>query len=85
MSPEQPSTGVARLVATLLGFGLVAIPLAGFTWDVVSDLITGQLTAQKGLIGLPVIAALAIVFRFAARALVRLDARLGITTSDHKP
>ena len=70
----QHSPSVTRVVATLLIYGIVAIPLGGYTWDVLSDLISGHLTARKGLIGIPVIIALLIVLRFAARAFVKLDA-----------
>lgn len=31
--PGSSSTNVAPLVATLLGFAIIAIPLAGLTWD----------------------------------------------------
>jgi hypothetical protein len=70
---QRSSPSVGTVVLTLLGFGLVSIPLAGFTWDVVSDLISGHLTSRKALIGVPVVIALAIVLRLAARALARLD------------
>ena len=74
---------VGKTVAMLLGLGLVMIPLAGYTWDVLSDLITGHLTSRKALIGLPVLIALAVVVRFAAGAVSRLDA--STLTSDEKP
>jgi hypothetical protein len=70
---QQSSPSVGVVVLTLLGFGLVSIPLAGFTWDVASDLISGQLTSRKALIGVPVVIALAMVLRLAARVLARLD------------
>jgi hypothetical protein len=71
---RSTSNGVAALVATLLGFAVVAIPLAGLTWDVLSDLISGHLGARKALIGFPAMTLLAVVLRFAARALARFDA-----------
>jgi hypothetical protein len=82
---QHPSQGVATIVATLLGLAVVAIPLAGLTWDVLSDLISGHLGPRKALIGFPAMILLAIVLRFAARALVRLDTKRGNTTrtSDH--
>jgi hypothetical protein len=64
---------IGKTIATLLGFGLVLIPLAGYTWDVLSDLISGHLTSRKALIGIPVMIALAVVVRFAASAIARLD------------
>lgn len=70
---QQSSPSVGELVLTLLGFGLVSIPLAGFTWEVVSDLISGHLTSREALIGVPVAIALAIVLRLAARVIARLD------------
>jgi hypothetical protein len=73
---QRSSAPVGRVVLTLLGFGLVSIPLAGFTWDVVSDLISGRLTSRKALIGVPVMVALAMVLRLAARALARLDSSM---------
>ena len=78
---QRSSGSVGKLVLTLLGFGLVSIPLAGFTWDVVSDLISGNLTSRKALIGVPVMIALAIVLRLAARALVRLDSSMDSETT----
>jgi hypothetical protein len=77
---QRSSAPVGKLVLTLLGFGLVAIPLAGFTWDVVSDLISGHLTSRKALIGVPVMIALAVVLRLAARTLVRLDSSMDSET-----
>ena len=92
MSSEQqesrgvvhPSQGVATIVATLLGLAVLAIPLAGLTWDVLSDLISGHLGARKALFGFPAMILLAVVLKLAARALVRLDAQRGPTrTRDH--
>lgn len=77
---QRSSAPVGKLVLTLLGFGLVAIPLAGFAWDVVSDLISGHLTSRKALNGVPVMIALAVVLRLAARALVRLDSSMDSET-----
>lgn len=73
---QRSSASVGKVVVTLLGFGLVSIPLAGFTWEVLSDLISGHLTSRKALVGAPVMIALAIVVWFAARVLVRLDSSL---------
>jgi hypothetical protein len=73
---QRSSAPVGKVVLTLLGFGLVSIPLAGFTWEMVSDLISGHLTARKTLIGVPVMIALAVVLRLAERALVRLDSSM---------
>ena len=75
------STKVAPLVATLLGFAVIAIPLAGLTWDLVSDIISGHLNARDALIGFPAMIVLAIVLWFASRALIRLDAKLGVTNN----
>lgn len=72
--PTQHSPPVGRVVTTLLIYGIIAIPLGGYTWDVLSDLISGHLTSRKAVIGIPVIIALIIVVRFAARAIVKLDA-----------
>lgn len=79
-------------MAILLGFAVVSIPLAGYTWDVLSDLISGHLTSRKALIGLPAMIVLALVVRFAASALGRLDSIFEGTpppelpvTSDEKP
>ena len=77
--PGSSSTKVAPLVATLLGFAIIAIPLAGLTWDLLSDLISGHLDQRDALIGVPAMILLAIVLWLAARALVRLDAKLGVT------
>lgn len=74
------SQGVATIVATLLGLAVVAIPLAGLTWDVLSDLISGHLRPRKALLGFPAMILLAIVLRIASRVLVRLDAQRGATT-----
>lgn len=68
------SPPVSRVVTTLLIYAIIAIPLGGYTWDVLSDLISGHLTMRKALIGVPVIIALLIVLRFAARAFQKLDA-----------
>jgi hypothetical protein len=68
------TASVTRVVVTLLVYGAIAIPLAGYTWDMLSDLISGHLAARKGLISIPVMIALVIVLRLAARALVTLDA-----------
>ena len=70
----QHSPSVGRVVTTLFIYGIIAIPLGGYTWDVLSDLISGHLTSRKALTGIPVIIALLIVLRFAARAFVKLDA-----------
>ena len=78
---QPPSAPVGKVVLTLLAFGLVSIPLAAFTWEVVSDLISGHLTSREALIGIPVIIALAVVLRFAARALVRLDSSMSSETT----
>jgi phosphotransferase system glucose/maltose/N-acetylglucosamine-specific IIC component len=81
---NRGNTGVATIVATLLGIAVIAIPLAGLTWDVLSDLISGHLGARKALLGFPAMIVLAIVLRFAARTLIRLDAQRGPTrTGDH--
>lgn len=77
--PGSSSTSVVPLVATLLGFAIIAIPLAGVTWDLLSDLISGHLNQRDVLIGLPAMILLAIVLWLAARALIRLDAKLGVT------
>lgn len=78
------SQGVATIVATLLGLAVLAIPLAGLTWDVLSDLISGHLGPRKALLGFPAMILLAIVLKLAARTLVRLDAKRGPTgTSDN--
>lgn len=79
------STNVVPLVATLLGFAFIAIPLAGLTWDLVSDLISGQLNQRDALIGFPAMILLAIVLWLAARALIRLDAKLGVTENGKHP
>jgi hypothetical protein len=71
---HRASASTAKLVATLLGYGLVCIPLAGLAWDAASDLISGHLSAQKTAYGLPALILLLIVLRFAGRALARLDA-----------
>ena len=81
---SHPSQGVATIVATLLGLAVVAIPLAGLTWDVLSDLISGHLGSRKALFGFPAMILLAIVLWLAARILIRLDARLGVTDTSHK-
>ncbi len=81
---QRPSPA-GKVVATLLGFSLVSIPLAGYSWDMLSDLISGHLTSRKALIGIPVMIALAVVLRFAARALVRLDASFGASAHSHEP
>lgn len=70
---QRSSPSVGKVVLTLLGFGLVSVPLAGFAWDVASDLISGHLTSRSAAIGVPVVIALAIVLRFAARVLAKLD------------
>ena len=77
--PGRPSTNAAPVVATLLGFAIIAIPLAGLTWELLSDIISGHLDRRDALIGFPAMMLLAIVLWFAARALVRLDAKLGVT------
>jgi len=76
---ERNSVTVTTFVVTLLAFGLISIPLAGVSWDMLSDLIAGHLTAGKALYGVPALFVLLVVLRFAARALVRLDARFGTT------
>lgn len=76
---ERNSVTVTTLVVTLLAFGLISIPLAGLSWDMLSDLIAGHLAAAKAAYGVPALLVLFIVLRFAARALVRLDARFGTT------
>jgi hypothetical protein len=77
---RRSSAPVGRLVFTLLGFGLLSIPLAGFTWEVISDLISGHLTSRRALIGLPIMVALGIVLRLAARALSRIDSSMNSET-----
>ena len=71
-SPNSASPG--KIVATLLGFGLLCVPLAGVAWDAASALISGHLTARKVTFGVPALILLLIVLRFAGRALARLDA-----------
>lgn len=68
------SASTSKLVATLLGYGVVCIPLAGVAWDAASDLISGHLSARKAAFGVPAFILLLIVLRFAGRALARLDA-----------
>lgn len=77
---RRSSAPVGRLVLTLLGFGLISIPLAAFTWEVVSDLISGHMTSRRALIGVPVMIALAVVLRLAASALMRIDSSTNAET-----
>jgi hypothetical protein len=77
---SSASTTVGRLVITLLGFAIIAIPLAGYTWEVISDLISGHMTARRTIIGIPVLGALILVLRLAARTLVKLDSGFGSRT-----
>jgi len=77
---ERSSQPVGRLVITLLGFGLVAIPLAGVTWELISDLISGHLDPRSALFGIPAMIALAVVLWLAARALVKLDSNMSSRT-----
>lgn len=72
---QRRPASVSRIVATLLVYGIVAIPLGGYTWEVVSELIAGHVEARQVLIGVPVFLALLIVLRLAARAFLKLDAR----------
>ena len=80
--PNQSSTSgrssqpVGRLVITLLGFGLVAIPLAGLTWELVSDVISGHLTARNAMFGIPALIGLAAILWLASRALAKLDSAM---------
>jgi hypothetical protein len=78
---RRSSAPVGKLVFTLLGFGLVSIPLAGFTWEVISDLISGHLTSRRALIGIPVMIALVVALRLAARALIRIDSSMNSETT----
>ena len=71
-SPNSASTG--KIVATLLAFGLLCVPLAGVAWDAASALISGHLSARQAALGVPALILLLIVLRFAGRALARLDA-----------
>lgn len=70
-SPNMASTG--KIVATLLGFGVLCVPLAGVAWDAASALISGHLSARQAALGVPALILLIIVLRFAGRALARLD------------
>lgn len=80
--PGRASTSTAPLVATILGFAIVAIPLAGLTWELLSDIISGHLDRRDAVIGFPAMLLLAIVLWLASRALVRLDAKLGVTENE---
>lgn len=70
---QQRSPSVSRIVATLLVYGVIAIPLGGYTWEVVSELISGHVDTRQVIIGIPVFLALLIVLRLAARAFIKLD------------
>jgi hypothetical protein len=73
---ERSSRLVGKLVITLLGFAIIAIPLAGLTWEFISDLISAQLTARSALFGIPAMIALAVVLWLASRALAKLDSSM---------
>lgn len=77
---ERSSQPVGRLVITLLGFAIIAIPLAGLTWELISDLISGHPTARSALFGIPAMTALAVVLWLASRALVKLDSSMSSRT-----
>ena len=77
---ERSSQPVGKLVITLLGFGLVAIPLAGLTWELISDLISGHLTVRTATFGIPSLVGLAVVLWLASRALARLDSNMASGT-----
>jgi hypothetical protein len=82
---ERSAVSVTALVVTLLVFGLLSIPLAGLSWDMLSDLISGHLAARKAAYGIPSLAALFIALRFAGRALVRLDKKPGVARNTVEP
>lgn len=71
---QTQSASVSRIVLTLLGYALLAIPLGGYAWDAASDLLSGHVTARKGLIGIPVAIAFLLVLKLAASTLTRIDA-----------
>lgn len=77
---ERSSQPVGKLVITLLGFAIIAIPLAGLTWELISDLISGHLRARSALFGIPAMIALALVLWLASRALAKLDASMSSRT-----
>ena len=79
---DRSSKPLRRLVITLLGFGIVAIPLAGITWELISEVITGHLRARSAFFGIPAMIGLALVLWLASRALAKLDASMSSRTME---
>jgi hypothetical protein len=77
---ERTPTTVGRLVITLLGFAIIAIPLAGLTWELISDLISGHLDERSAVFGVPAMIGLALVLWLASRALIKLDSSMSSRT-----
>lgn len=77
---ERSSRPVGKLVITLLGFAIIAIPLAGLTWEFISEVISARLTARSALFGIPAMIALAVVLWLASRALAKLDSSMSSRT-----
>jgi hypothetical protein len=72
--PTGPRADVPKLVGILLLAALAGIPLTGFLWDVVSDLLAGHVNGARLALAAPLALVFAFLLRVVGRQFVRLAA-----------
>lgn len=72
---KQGRMGVGSLLATMALFVVLGIPLVGYLWETLNQLLAGHVGATRLLASVPVALLLALVLSFLSRRLKTWEAR----------